>query len=98
MYTKDMNNTTTTSRKEKAAQRKAQLERVQRFLAYCAANDKRPKAMLAHDARQFPGGKMAGFILWMESKWAEWRKMTNSYGVLSEAQTAAFDAWIQEAC
>lgn len=35
------------------------------FKAYCVSQGRTPPAQLAHDAKEFPGGKMCGFISWM---------------------------------
>lgn len=35
------------------------------FTAYCTAHGRAPADQLAHDVKRWPGGKMAGFILWM---------------------------------
>ena len=35
-----------------------------RYLAYCAAHGMTPDEMMAHDRIRFPGGKMAGFLIW----------------------------------
>lgn len=36
-----------------------------RFVAYAKAHGKTPSAMLEHDAKEWPGGTMCGFILWI---------------------------------
>lgn len=46
-----------------------------RYVAYAKAHGRSPEAMLEHDEEQWPGGKMAGFILWIRERWAEWRKL-----------------------
>ena len=43
-----------------------------RYLAYAKAHGKTPAGMLASDTERWPGGKMAGFILWVGARWAEW--------------------------
>jgi hypothetical protein len=35
-----------------------------RYAAYCAANGRTPAEQLAHDEAEYPGGKMAGFLVW----------------------------------
>ncbi|WP_156612446.1 hypothetical protein [Paramagnetospirillum marisnigri] len=35
-----------------------------RYLAYCAEHGMTPEEMMAHDLIRFPGGKMAGFLIW----------------------------------
>ena len=38
----------------------------QEYLAYCAAHKKTPEAMMAHDEKEYPGGCMCGWILWVQ--------------------------------
>ena len=64
-----------------------------RFLAYC--NGEEPEAVLARDANLYPGGKMAGFLLWSNGRLAEYRRINPAaflHGVLSDH--AAYDAWL----
>lgn len=48
-----------------------------RYLAYAKAHgfEGDPEGMLAHDSAEWPGGHMTGFILWIQARWAEWRKL-----------------------
>ena len=41
-----------------------------RYSAYCRAHGRDPESMLAHDRERFPGGKMAGFIVWLRREWS----------------------------
>jgi hypothetical protein len=63
-----------------------------RYLAYCRAHGRTPAEMLEHDDKEWPGGKMTGFILWLDdSGWnsksvtshhyAEYPKQTEGCGV-----------------
>lgn len=45
-----------------------------RYLAYCTAHYKTPERMDAMDQKRWPGGVMAGFILWSNAQLAEARK------------------------
>ncbi len=45
-----------------------------RWLAYCSAHGRKSDAQLAHDEREFPGGCMTGFILWINEQKAEFYK------------------------
>lgn len=40
-----------------------------RYLAYCQAHGRAPEMQLAADAIRWPGGKMAGFMLWIQAQW-----------------------------
>ena len=39
-----------------------------RYVAYCTAHGNTPEAQLKADVEKYPGGYMAGFILWMAEK------------------------------
>lgn len=39
-----------------------------RYLAYAKAHNMTPEAMLTHDEKEYPGGKMCGFILWISAQ------------------------------
>ena len=45
-----------------------------RFVAYARAHNRTPEGMLAHDERRWPGGKMTGFMLWVQGHWKTWRE------------------------
>lgn len=69
-----------------------------RFVRYAQAHDKTPDAMLAHDIERFPGGRMAGFTIWMRQQWAEFDRV-HKHGpnhVRGPAEQDAFDAWLEE--
>ena len=38
------------------------------YLAYCADAGRTPDAQMAHDKAHYPGGSMAGFLVWMSGK------------------------------
>ena len=68
-----------------------------RYLAYCRAHGTPdPEAMLALDRKRWPGGVMAGYLVWNTEQWGAWRKET---GVrtphLLEEHHRAFDAWLE---
>lgn len=42
------------------------------YVAYAAAHGRCAEDMAAFDRERYPGGQMAGFILWMSQRWAEW--------------------------
>jgi hypothetical protein len=68
-----------------------------RFIAYAKSEGLAPAAVLSLDAERFPGGKMTGFMLWIQGRWAAWRRLNGlaRYEQLSEADHAAFDAWLE---
>lgn len=39
-----------------------------RFIAYATAHGRTPEAQLEHDRETYPGGSMAGFILWIADR------------------------------
>lgn len=43
-----------------------------RYVAYARAHGRAPSEMLAHDRAEFPGGAMAGYVIWIGRKWREW--------------------------
>lgn len=66
-----------------------------RYVAYCLAHGRTPAAMLEHDRAAWPGGCMAGFIVWIGGRWRAWKAETNWRGSsLSQADHDAFDAWL----
>ena len=40
-----------------------------RYAAYAASHKLTPEAMLEHDRGRFPGGHMAGFMIWIREHW-----------------------------
>lgn len=67
------------------------------FLAYCESEGRTPTAQLALDRVRFPGGLMAGFMLWIQARWAEFRKAhgINPRADLAEADHEAFGKWLK---
>lgn len=67
-----------------------------RYEAYARAVGRAADEQLRHDRRQWPGGSMAGFMLWIAERWAEWRAANDRLGSepLSDADHAAFDDWL----
>jgi hypothetical protein len=67
-----------------------------RYLAYCVAHGCSPDEMLAQDDERWPGGVMCGFILRIDARWGEWKRL-KGYGrnhILSEGDHVEFDAWL----
>ena len=68
-----------------------------RFLAYCRAHGTPdPRAMLSRDAARYPGGRMAGFMLWIGARWCDfYRAEPKTHGRRDlDRDQAAFDAWL----
>lgn len=66
-----------------------------RYEAYAASRGLSPAAALEADELLWPGGLMAGFMLWISRKWAEYCSVTGaSRYELWDFDHAAFDAWI----
>lgn len=64
-----------------------------RYLAYAAAHGRDPEAMLEHDIEEWPGGHMAGFILWISQQWQDWsQEQENKRSALTEQDHQDFDA------
>jgi hypothetical protein len=77
-----------------------------RYLAYCRAHGRTPAEMLEHDDKEWPGGKMTGFILWLDEQWMEFEKRHQpplrrisqaDRGLWRVSNTDAFDVWLQDA-
>lgn len=67
-----------------------------RYVEYARLHGRTPEAMLEHDRREWPGGHMAGFILFTRARWSEHNKITgrNRDVRASEEHHRAFDAWL----
>lgn len=71
-----------------------------RYIQYCRVNGElNPNRMLENDSERYPGGKMCGFILWVQNKWRQWYEFIG-IGKLSVYEQrlyqdhAAFDKWL----
>lgn len=78
-----------------------------RYVAYAAAHNKTPEAMTEHDAEAWPGGRTAGFILWISAHWSRWfievkkTKRPEPASIrypypLSDEDHENFTAWLQK--
>jgi hypothetical protein len=67
-----------------------------RYIAYCQAHGRSAGEQLSYDREKYPGGVMAGFILWLGEKWFEWR--TNNKrkrdDILSDEDHSSFDRYL----
>lgn len=64
-----------------------------RYLAYCRAQGRTPKRQQKRDAKAYPGGPMAGYMVWISQKWVEFATPRN----LPEPWTKfsdEFDLWL----
>ena len=68
-----------------------------RYACYARAHGRSPAAMLDHDKRAWPGGRMCGFIVWLSARWVDWER-AHGYrrgDAINRANRAAeFDAWL----
>lgn len=71
-----------------------------RYTAYAIAHGKTEAEMLRHDKTVYSGGCMAGFMIWIDEKWHEWKAINSvSFNaVLSDADYKSFDDWLKGAC
>ena len=67
-----------------------------RYIAYAAAHGMSPEQMLAADAQRYVGGKMAGFLIWMNQQWHAWAKANgrDRHAPKTAADHASFDAFL----
>jgi hypothetical protein len=66
-----------------------------RYLAYCrATGGLSPRETWDRDGERYPGGKGAGFILWIQARVRDWRAETGYIGAMLNHHHAAFDAWL----
>ena len=68
-----------------------------RYLAYAAAHGARsPEEMSARDDRRWPGGRNAGFIVWINARWADFRQLigVGRYEPLDQIEVRWFDLWL----
>ena len=66
-----------------------------RFVAYAAARGMTAEQASA-ECKARRTGSMMEFILWINAKWSEWRRLNKRepFSSLSPADHAAFDAWL----
>jgi hypothetical protein len=69
-----------------------------RYVAYARAHGETAEGMLEADQMRWRGGSMTGFTIWIDGKWREWCTVTGrSRSCLTDADHAAFDAWLDGA-
>ncbi len=67
-----------------------------RYLAYCVAHgEPDPDKMLTKDSARWTGC-MTGYILWIQARWSEWRRLMGYKGSdpLWPIDHAMFDMWL----
>ena len=71
-----------------------------RFSAYARAHGRSETAQLEHDTEEYPGGKMVGFILWINARWREWQLTVGRKDLeaIDDREQAHFTAWLAERC
>ena len=68
-----------------------------RYLAYCRAHGQMPEDMLEADRKRYPGGCMAGYILWDTDRLREFRALRpECFTFMALTDHAAYDAWLQD--
>lgn len=69
-----------------------------RYLAYCKANgfENDPNGMLEHDKEQWPGGHMAGFMLWIRHRLSDYyvEHPDVPKALVLDVDHERFDAWL----
>lgn len=68
-----------------------------RYLAYCRAHGKDAEEMQREDEAKFPGGKMAGYQIWLSGKYGEFRTLMRKKGNFSAEDYKEFDQWLATA-
>lgn len=68
-----------------------------RYVVYARAHGQTPEQMGSSDVQLWPGGRMTGYIVWIEERWSEYRALRGwiRQYPLSPADHAAFDAWLE---
>ena len=74
------------------------------FVSYSISQGRTPEDQLAYDKEEWSGGCMAGFMLWADEKFREW-KAASKYAACSEPANyivrwyrEEFDAWLTFHC
>jgi hypothetical protein len=77
-----------------------------RYACYAKAHGRTPEAQLEHDDSVCPGGKMAGFLIWMGDRWREFSDLRPDLAPgtrgwdrrawLSMCHATEFDAWLEQ--
>lgn len=67
-----------------------------RFVLYANHRGLSPEEVLEKDEKRWPGGKMVGYMLWIDGMWRAWRTLKgyNIDTILGQADHDEFDAWL----
>lgn len=73
-----------------------------RYLAYCKSRGLSPQRVLDLDRMRWPGGCMAGYLLWIAERWAAWERerggpvwgRKSSEERKDDLQHSDFDRWL----
>ena len=65
------------------------------YLAYCKEHGNTPEQQLEKDTEDWPGGKMCGYMLWVQGKRTEFFGQGRHNRVINEEQETNFKNWIQ---
>lgn len=69
-----------------------------RYVAYATSQGRSPAIQLAHDAASWPGGRMAGYVIWIGTELRSWKTLRGLRhdDHMTDADQDAFDAWLSE--
>lgn len=70
-----------------------------RFVAYALAHGRGPQEQLDHDKRRYPGGRMAGYIVWHGKMLMEWVKQAGAdpdHPLGGDGVNESFDRFLDE--
>jgi hypothetical protein len=69
-----------------------------RYVQYAKAHGSTPARQLTADTAAWPGGKMAGFMVWMSEAWSEFRQQhgyrRDDEKDGSDERQREFDTWL----
>lgn len=66
-----------------------------RYLIYAQSHLSTPEDMMESDRWRYPGGKMCGYLNWINESIRQWKAETGHVGPLVPADHMRFDVWLQ---